>query len=95
MPFSTLKNAKERLQGYSFSPDLLAVEISENREKCIVAVSAYILPSMSEEEKEEIDCYFTEVIADYPHPYKLEEDIVEVLSISSSEIKGDIVFFRG
>lgn len=94
MPFSTLENAKSRLQGYNFPKELLAIGISDNTEKCVVTIVAYVLPSMSEEEKEELDCYFTEIIADYSAPYQLEEDIMEVSSISSFEIEGDVVFIR-
>jgi hypothetical protein len=94
MPFSTLENAKGRLLGYNFSEHLLAIKISDDEEKSVVTIIAYVLPSMSEEEKEELSCYFTEVIADYSHPYQFNEEIIEVSSISSSEIEGDIVFLR-
>lgn len=94
MPFSTLDNAKFRLQGYEFSDDLLAIEISDDAEKFMVTIIAYVIPSVSEEDKEEISCYFTEIIADYSSPYQLDEKIIEVFSISSPEIEGDIVFIR-
>jgi hypothetical protein len=96
MSFSTLDNAKFRFQGYNLSEELLAVEISDDMEKHMITIVAYVLPSVSEKEKEEeeISCYFTEVIADYSSPYKLDENIIEVSSISLSAIEGDIVFIR-
>jgi formiminotetrahydrofolate cyclodeaminase len=70
MSFSTLDNAKFRFQGYNLSEELLAVEISDDMEKHMTTIVAYVLPSVSEKEKEEISCYFTEVIADYSSPYR-------------------------
>ena len=68
MNFSTLENAKLRFQYYEFSADLLAMTILDNQDTYLIPISAYGLPSISEKEREEVSCYITEVIADYPSP---------------------------
>jgi hypothetical protein len=72
----------------------LAITIIDNEKDQLLSIFAYVLPSMSEEEREEIDCYITEVIADYPSPYQLDNRIIDTPSISKENIEGDIVFIR-
>lgn len=93
--FSALESAKYHLEFYTFSGSLLAITINNNQEAHLVTIKAYVHPSMSEEEREELQYYTTEVISDYHiPPYNLEEKIIEVNSISKSDLNDEIVFLK-
>ena len=91
--FSIVENAKFRLKPYRFSNSLLAITIEEDKKNHVLTIRSYIFSSMEEEERDELSCYTTEVISDYPvPPYSLREPIIEVLSFSREDIQGSLVY---
>ena len=93
---SIVESAKFRLKPYKFSSNLLALTIEEDKQTHSLTLRSYILPSMHEDERDEISCYITEVISDYPVlPYSLFEPVIEVPSLSNfseNELEGNIVY---